>query len=37
VQGGDFSSGDGGAMQEMFCSDCGEGWTDIYKLTNVVE
>lgn len=37
IEGGSVEVNDGGAMQECNCADCGEEWTDIYKLINVVE
>ena len=34
IEGHSVETGDGGAMQEMSCNDCGNHWTDIYKLTS---
>lgn len=37
IEGGSVEVNDGGAMQSCNCTDCEEEWTDIYKLSNVVD
>lgn len=35
IEGKGFNADAGTASQEMFCGDCGNGWTDVYTLTHI--
>ncbi len=36
IEGGSVNVDAGGAIQDIYCNDCGSSWSDLYKLDDVV-
>ena len=37
IEGSHMEADAGGAWQEVYCSDCGENWQDVYRLVDVFQ